>query len=266
MLHSRAGEWYEKSGQYVPAVDQFVRARDLGRAFGILHEHVAHDWFANNPTDFDAWLHHLSAEDVRAHRGRMVDYAIALGLAGKVEEQGRWLALASSTGSDDGGGESAFDLRMAAATAHWHGMRGDPEPAIAFERDVVPHVKPGTDFVLDQFPVVSARAHLYNGQPTAAITTCDRGLTIADHASRAVLLGIRGRAMFELGQLDLAQSGCRPKPSSWHDGSGSSTTWVSSMPFSPSAGSTSKPTDLMRPSISSKRPRCGLSGSDLPLP
>ena len=97
-LHSRAGEWYEKSGQYVLAVEQFVRARDLDHAFGILHEHVAHDWFANNPTDFDAWLDHLSDEDVRAHRGRMVDYAIALGLAGKVEEQGRWLALASSQG------------------------------------------------------------------------------------------------------------------------------------------------------------------------
>ena len=204
VLHSRAGEWYEKSGQYVLAVEQFVRARDLDHAFGILHEHVAHDWFANNPTDFDAWLDHLSDEDVRAHRGRMVDYAIALGLAGKVEEQGRWLALASSQGRDDGDGESAFDVRMAAAIAHWQGMRGDPEPAIAFERDVVPRVKPGTDFVLDQFPIVSSRAHLYNGEPTAAIATCDRGLGVADPASRAVLLGIRGRALFELGQLHLA--------------------------------------------------------------
>ena len=204
-LHARAGEWYEKTGQYVLAVDQFVRARDLSCAFGILHEHVAHDWFANNPTDSEAWLGHLSDDDVRTHRGRMVDYAIALGLAGKVEEQGRWLALASSQGSDNADGESSFDLRMAAATAHWHGMRGEPEPAIAFERDVVPRMKPGTDFVIDQFPIVSARAHLYNGQPTAAISTCERGLTVADPVSRAVLLGIRGRAMFELGQLHLAR-------------------------------------------------------------
>ncbi len=204
-LHARAGEWYEKTGQYVLAVDQFVRARDLSRAFGILHEHVAHDWFANNPTDSEAWLGRLSDDDVRTHRGRMVDYAIALGLAGKVEEQGRWLALASSQGSDNADGESSFDLRMAAATAHWHGMRGEPEPAIAFERDVVPRVKPGTNFVIDQFPIVSARAHLYNGQPTAAITTCERGLTVADPVSRAVLLGIRARAMFELGQLHLAR-------------------------------------------------------------
>ncbi len=205
VLHARAGEWYEKTGQYLLAVDQFVRARDLGRAFDILHEHVAHDWFAINPTDSEAWLDHLSDEDVRAHRDRMVDYAIALGLAGKVEEQGRWLALASSQGSADDEGESSFDIRMAAATAHWHGMRGDPEPAIAFERDVVPRVKPGTDYVIDQFPIVSARAHLYNGQPTAAITTCDRGLTMADPVSRAVLLGIRGRALFELGRLHLAR-------------------------------------------------------------
>ena len=183
-LHSRAGEWYQKEGQYLAAVEHFVRARELDRAFGILHEHVAHDYFANNPADFDAWLRHLSGDDVRTHRGRMVDYAIALGLAGKVEEEGRWLALASSSGTEVREGDDAFNLRMAAATAHWHAMRGETEPAIAFERDVVPLVKPGTDFVVDQFPIVSARAHLYEGQPTAAIASCDRALAISDPATR----------------------------------------------------------------------------------
>jgi ATP/maltotriose-dependent transcriptional regulator MalT len=32
VLHSRAGIWYEKSGHFVAAVEQFERARDLDRA------------------------------------------------------------------------------------------------------------------------------------------------------------------------------------------------------------------------------------------
>ena len=114
VLHSRAGTWYEKAGDFVAAVEQFVRSRDLDRAFGILHEHVAHDWFANSPADFEPWLDRIASEDIRGHRGRMLDYAIALGLAGKVEEQGRWLALAaecrrrwggSRLGCQDGSGQ-----------------------------------------------------------------------------------------------------------------------------------------------------------------
>ena len=203
VLHSRAGTWYEKAGDFVAAVEQFVRARDLDRAFGILHEHVAHDWFANSPADFEPWLDRIASEDIRGHRGRMLDYAIALGLAGKVEEQGRWLALAR--GADGGEGAPNLDVRMAAANAQWHAMRGEPEPAIAFEREVVPHLNPGTDFVLDQFPLLSARAHLYSQDPTSAIATCDGAFDHANPATRAVLLGIRGRALFELGQLHRAR-------------------------------------------------------------
>ena len=40
-LHSRAGIWYEKTGSYASAVDHFVQARDLDRAFEILHDHLA---------------------------------------------------------------------------------------------------------------------------------------------------------------------------------------------------------------------------------
>ena len=95
-LHSCAGTWYEKTGSYAAAVDHFVQARELDRAFGILHDHLALTWFPGPSSNAGTWLGRLSEDDIRAHRARMVDYALALGLAGRIEEQGWWLTQASS--------------------------------------------------------------------------------------------------------------------------------------------------------------------------
>ena len=200
-LHSRAAEWYEKWGAYVQAVDHFVQARDLERAFAILHDHVAHEWFARQSANLDDWFGRFSDEDLRANRGRMLDYAIALGLAGRVEEEGWWLAQASSA---PGNWDTNFYVRLGAADAQWHAMRGEPDPALSFERDVFSHVKPGADFVLDQFPLISSRAHLYSEDPIRCIATCDLALSHADPATRALLLGIRSHALFALGELHQA--------------------------------------------------------------
>ena len=85
-------------------------------------------------------------------------------------------------------------------------MRGEPDPIIVFERDVFSRLTPGTDFVMDQFPVLSARAHLYNEDPDSCITTCDIALGHADPVTAAVLLGIRSGGLFELGQLRQART------------------------------------------------------------
>ncbi len=203
-LHSRAGVWYEKTESYAAAVDQFVQAGDLDRAFGILHDHLAHEWFPGRSPSVDTWLGRLSHEDIRAHRARMVDYALALGLAGKVEEEGWWLAQASSATGDQ---DTDFDVRLAAVDAQWHGMRGEPDPIIAFERNVYSGLTPGTDFVLDQFPILASRAHLYKEDPDSCIASCDLALGHADPVTGAVLLGIRSGALFELGQLGQARAG-----------------------------------------------------------
>ena len=185
-LHSRAGVWYEKTGSYPAAVDQFVQAGDLDRAFEILHDHLAHEWFPGRSSSVDTWLGRLSDEDIRAHRARMVDYALALGLAGKVEEEGWWLTQASSAAGDR---DADFDVRLAGVDAQWHGMRGEPDPVLAFEQNVFSRLTPGTDFVLDQFPVLSSRAHLYKEDPDSCIATCDLALGHADPVTGAVLLG-----------------------------------------------------------------------------
>ena len=208
-LHACAGTWYEKTGSYASAVDHFVQAGELDRAFELLHDHLAHEWFPGPSSSAGAWLGRLSHEDIRAHRARMVDYALALGLAGRIEEQGWWLAQASGAASnsdDDGDSDSEFDIRLAAVNAQWHGMRGEPDSIIVFERDVFSRLTPGTDFVMDQFPVLSARAHLYNEDPDSCITTCDIALGHADPVTAAVLLGIRSGGLFELGQLRQART------------------------------------------------------------
>lgn len=201
-LHSRAGTWYEKTGSYASAVDHFVQARELDRAFGILHDHLAHEWFPGPSSNAGTWLGRLSDEDIRAHRARMVDYALALGLAGRIEEQGWWLTQASSAA---GAADAEFDVRLAGVDAQWHGMRGEPDPVLAFEQNVFSRLTPGTDFVLDQFPVLSSRAHLYKGDPVSCMATCDLALGHADPVTGTVLLGIRSCALFDLGQLRQAR-------------------------------------------------------------
>ena len=85
-------------------------------------------------------------------------------------------------------------------------MRGEVDPILVFERDVFSRLTRGTDFVLDQFPVISARAHLYNEDPELCVTTCDVALGHADPVTSAVLLGIRAGGLFELGQLRQARA------------------------------------------------------------
>ncbi len=106
----------------------------------------------------------------------MVDYALALGLAGRVDEQGWWLAQASSAAGER---DADLDVRLAGVDAQWHGMRGEPDPVLAFEREVFSRLTPGTDFVLDQFPILSSRAHLYNGDPLSCMAMCDRSFLAA---------------------------------------------------------------------------------------
>ena len=205
MLHARAGAWYEKTSQYPQAVDQYLQAADVERAFGILHEHLAHAWFTDSSLALDALLDRLSDADIDQHRGRMLDYALALGTVGRVEEQGRWLVRVSAGER----GDPDFELRLAATRAQWHGLRGEPEAALAFEREYIRREQAGTDFVLAQFPVISARAHLYQGGTTEAIASCDRALVDADPVSEAVLLGVKGRALFEMGRLAMAGASAR---------------------------------------------------------
>ncbi len=204
ILHSRAGIWYEKVGQYALAMDQFMEASDIDRAFDILHDHMPEAWFSGSGADLGAWVEQLPDEQILAHRWHMLDYAIALGTMGRVEEQGHWLAHASSVQGEEE--DRAFQIRLAAAFAQWHGLRGETAPPCAFERDVLPHLTPGADLVLDQFPVISARAHLYEDDPAAAIGSCDSALARVDSVvSRPVLLGIKSRAMFEAGELVAAR-------------------------------------------------------------
>ena len=97
--------------------------------------------------------------------------------------------------------------RLAAVDAQWHAMRGEADPVLAFEQNVYSRLTPGTDFVLDQFPLLSSRAHLYKEDPDSCIASCDVALGHADPVTAAVLLGIRSGALFELGQLRQARAG-----------------------------------------------------------
>ncbi len=118
-LHSRAGIWYEKVGQYALAMDQFMQASDIDRAFAILHDHMPEAWFSGSGADLGAWIEQLSEEQIRTHRWHMLDYAIALGTMGRVEEQGHWLAHASNVRGDEGGPRLPDSARRRPCPVAW---------------------------------------------------------------------------------------------------------------------------------------------------
>ena len=197
--------WYEKVGGSTRSPwTNFVEASDMDRAFGVLHDHVPEAWFSGSGADLGAWVEQLPEEQIRGPPVAHARLCVALGTMGRVEEQGHWLAPPSSVHGEEEDRafeDSAGRRPCPVAWPTW----GDRSPC-AFERDILPHLTPGADLVLDLFPVISPRAHLYEDDPAAAVGSCDSALARVDSVvSRPVLLGIKSRAMFEAGELVAAR-------------------------------------------------------------
>ncbi len=140
-LHIRAGEWYENHGDFTRAVDEFVQADEPGRAFDVLHDHVTDSFFGGSRLNIGAWLERLPEEALSREADRMLDYALALALLGRVDEVGEWLGRAAEAGDPTPG--SPFQVRLEAVSAFRHVLRGDPAPALAFDNGALRHVARG---------------------------------------------------------------------------------------------------------------------------
>ena len=199
-LHLRAGEWYEHHGDFTQAVDEFIRAGEPARAFDVLHDHVTHSFFGGSRLNIGIWLERLPEEALAREAGRMLDYAFALALLGRIDELGEWLKRAAEAGDPTPG--CPFRVRLEAVEAFCHVLRGEPEPALAFANGTFPLFERGTDPVVDQFPSLLARVQLHLGELDLAIATCAEHLsTRPGPVMDASLRGVVGRALFEKGEL-----------------------------------------------------------------
>ncbi len=181
-------------------MEEFVRAGEVGRAFGLLHDHVAQSWMGVTRLDIGSWLERLPEEALAREAERMLDYSLMLGLLGRVDEQGVWLRRAAEVG--DPGPHSPFRIRLGVVDALWHGLRGELEQAVAFANGPYKSLERGADPVVDEFPPILARVQLYLEDPDAAIMTCNEELSYRPSAvSEATLYGVRALALFEKGEL-----------------------------------------------------------------
>ena len=199
-LHLRAGEWYEGHGDFTQAVDEFIQAGEPARAFDVLHDHVTDSFFGGSRLNIGISLERLPEDALAREAGRMLDYAFALALLGRIDELGEWLARAADAGDPTPG--SPFRVRLEAVEAFYEALRGDPEPTLAFANGAFRLGERGADPVVDQFPSMLARIQLHLGEQDPAIATCtEHLLTRPSPAIEAGLRGVIGRALFEKGEL-----------------------------------------------------------------
>ena len=204
-LHLRAADWYEHKGSFTQAVEEFVLAEEVGRAFALLHDQVIQSWMGVTRLDIGSWLERLPEEALAREAERMLDYSLMLGLLGRVDEQGMWLRRAAEVG--DPGPHSPFRIRLGVVDALWHGLRGELEQAVAFANGPYKSRERGADPVVDEFPPILARVQLYLEDLDAAIMTCNEELSYRRSAvSEATLYGVRALALFEKGELVEAEA------------------------------------------------------------
>ncbi len=199
-LHLRAGQWYDAHGDFNQAVDEFIQAGEPARAFDVLHDHVTDSFFGGSRLNIGMWLERLPRDELAAQGRRMLDYALALALLGRVDEFTEWIERAAEIGDPTPG--SPFRIRLAAVEGFCHALRGEPEPTLAFANGAFRVTERGADPVIDAFPSLLARVQLHLGELDAAIATCEEHLsTKPGPVIEASLRGAIGRALFEKGQL-----------------------------------------------------------------
>lgn len=204
-LHERAATEYTRRGDYAMAVDHFLLAGNMDEAFEMLHQTVAQIWFTRSGSDLGDLIDHLPDDNLTGRAERMIDVALALGMLGRVAECERWIRRVQVV-TAEGVKDPVVGARMVGVEALYGFLQGDPEPALAFERDVVPHVPPGDDPVLDLSALMLGRAHIFADDPEGAIAVCETALSrIADPQIEGIVTGIQAWALLERGDVVAAR-------------------------------------------------------------
>ena len=164
-LHAAASRWYEQHGDVTRAIRHAVDGSDADRAFALVGEHAASGYLRGTP-GISSWIAELGDEVLSARTDQILDFILALILAGSIDEAGRWLAHLDALAPADPG--PPFAARHALAKAAWHINRGEAEAAVAHGEEAVQQVAPGEDPLIDLAPAVLIRGYGYLDRPDDA--------------------------------------------------------------------------------------------------
>jgi len=128
-LHETAADWYGDEGDLDLAVFHAVRARDTTRAVALLRDHLVRNYFSGAPVLDTRLIDLLDDDTLRRERELALEFALAIGMNGALEEAGRWLRRLGHL--RDVQTDTTFQGRLAAAQAFWEMARGGAERAMA---------------------------------------------------------------------------------------------------------------------------------------
>ncbi|MGB7878123.1 MAG: LuxR C-terminal-related transcriptional regulator [Ilumatobacteraceae bacterium] len=195
-------------GATVDAVTLLLAIGETERAFQLTFSTAFEHWDRRDVTAMAAWIELFPKEYVSQSVSRMLDYAGAVGLAGRPDEAVIWLGLATSRmkGLDE---PSIRDLRHADAL---HGISyatnalvsDDIEPG---ER-ALDAIEGGLDLGTTGVRVRPglARTHLLLDQPESARLVLDRSVATDDLTESLLVPALRARVALRTGDLDEAMS------------------------------------------------------------
>jgi LuxR family maltose regulon positive regulatory protein len=114
-LHAAAADWYAAEGEVELAVFHAVQAGAPGRAVALLREHLVHDYFSGIPRERSRLLDLLDDDTLRRERALALEFALAVGMNGGLDESVRWLRRLALVSDDRS--EPVYLGRLAAARA-----------------------------------------------------------------------------------------------------------------------------------------------------
>jgi LuxR family transcriptional regulator, maltose regulon positive regulatory protein len=128
-LHEVASGWYEREGDLELAVFHAVRARATSRAVTLLRERLVANYFSGAPLQPTRLIDLLDDATLGQERELALEFALAVGMNGALDEAGRWLRRLAHL--DAANVDTTFRGRLAAAQAFWDMARGGAQRAMS---------------------------------------------------------------------------------------------------------------------------------------
>ena len=164
-LHVAASHWYEQHDDIARAVRHAVDGADADRAFALVRDHAV-DKYLGGRAAIRSWITELGDEVLSARSDQVLDYIIALIMAGWIDEAGRWLAYLDTLGPTDP--SPRFEARRDLAKAMWLGFRGEISAALRHAEESVRRMALGEDDFVDMAPLTLIRGLDYLDRPEDA--------------------------------------------------------------------------------------------------
>ncbi len=162
-LHKIAAEWYEARGEYDRAAAHLTTTGDDHAAYALLRDHAVDVLVTGGPAALDRLVSVLDLKRAVDEPGRAIDVAVALAVAGALDEATRWIKRVEQAGTELSTTEAS---RLAGARAVVAILQGDPEACETALRDV--STTSARDPIVDAIPTVALHARLWLDDPSGA--------------------------------------------------------------------------------------------------